>query len=292
MLAAPRLACRATGRAADRREGPWAPRPRVMAHPVAVLILTLAFRSSPRRSSRSGSTPRRHDPPAVGAAAGLGGPLLAREFGAGEFAPISLAIAAGVADDPGQHRRPVRLFATDRGGPTGGPGRGPRRCRSAPEPIAVPAPLRGPGRSPGPVRPGDARGNDDRRPHRVHGLHAGRTECARGPGARPRPPRLDRSACGSGGDDRPRRRRRGRRPGRRRGGGGGVPPDVALHHRDDVSRALRPPPLGGPAGQGDRHERPVDRGELRGPRLDLPAGQPVRPARVPAPRVRSRRPSR
>ncbi len=55
----------------------------------------------------------------------------------------------------------------------------------------------------------------------------------------------------------------------------GLPADGAVHRRDDLPRAVRPPPVGGAADQGAGHEHALDRGQLRRPRLDLPGRQPV-----------------
>ena len=89
-------------------------------------------------------------------------------------------------DRPEQRRSPVRLLAPARRGSTGHAGGGLRRCRSAPEPRAVPAALLGTGRAGRPVRRPVAGGHDQGRPCRVHRLHALRPEPGRGPAARRR----------------------------------------------------------------------------------------------------------
>ena len=73
----------------------------------------------------------------------------------------------------------------------------------------------------------------------------------------------------------PRGRRRGRCRRRRRRRGRRLPPDRPVHHRLDLSRAVRAAALGRAAGQGAGHEHAVDRRELRRAGLDLPGRQPV-----------------
>ena len=64
------------------------------------------------------------------------------------------------------------------------------------------------------------------------------------------------------------------------------PRTARVHRHHDVHRPVRPAPLGRPADQGAGDEHPLDRRLVRRAGVDLPGRQPVRPARVPAARLR------
>ena len=212
---------------------------------------------------------------------------LQAEFGEGEFAPLVIAVrTTGPATTPDNVARLYdysRRLAAD-----------PRVTRVDSlvdvdprlTPGPVPAALRRPAGPPDRFVATGAGRHDEGRPHGVHDLHAVRPEPRPGAGARRGPARPGRAARAAGRHDRPgRRRRRGRRgrgrPRRRR-----LPAHRAVHRRHDLPRPVRAPPLGRPAGQGAGDEHAVDRGQLRGPGLDLPGRQPVGAPRLPAARVR------
>ena len=231
---------------------------------------------SGRRSCTSGST--RPTPASCRRASRRAPPSTASqaEFGEGAFAPIAIAVRTdGAATGADNLAAPLRLLAATRRRSAG------RRVDSLVDvdprltPRAVPAPVRRPQRPARPVRRDGPGGHDPRRPDGLHPDHALRPEPRRGPGARRRPARSEQRARAAGRDGRPRRRRRGRRRRRRRWRGRGLPADRPVHHRHDLSRAVRAPALGRAAGQGAGHEHAVDRRELRGARLDLPGRQPV-----------------
>ena len=103
-------------------------------------------------------------------------------------------------DERRQPRRALRLLAPPRGGPAGDPRRQPRRRRPAHPPRPVPAPLLRPERAARPVRRDGARVDDEGRPHRVHGLHALRSEPRGRPRPRRRPAIGGRATRAAGGD--------------------------------------------------------------------------------------------
>ena len=115
-------------------DGPWARLARrVMRHPVAVLVPTLALLlllGSPFLHVRF-NAPDSSDPAAdVPSRAAFD--LLQREFGEGEFAPLTLADPdRRPGHDAGQPGRAVRLLAPARGRPARQPRRQPRRRRPA-----------------------------------------------------------------------------------------------------------------------------------------------------------------
>ena len=236
--------------------------------------------------ARAVQRPRRLDPAARGAVAGRVRPAQGRVRRGRVRTDRPRRPDRRRRDQPGQPGRPVRLLAPARRRPARLPRRQPRRRRPAPDAGAVHVALRRPERAARSVRPDRPRGDDPRRPDGVHAVHAVRPQPRRGQGARHGPAHAGRRARASGRDDGPGRWWRGRRRRRGRSGPGGLPANGAVHHRVDLSRALRPAPVGGPAGQGAGHEHAVDRRQLRGARLDLPGRQPVVGARLPAARVR------
>ena len=271
-------------------DGPWARLARrVMRHPVAVLIPTLALAAPARLAvpARPVQRPRRLDPAARGAVAGRVRPAQGR-----------VRRGRVRADRPGHPDRRRRdrprptwpRCTTTRAGSR--PTRASRRVDSLVDvdPRLTLAQYT--------LLYGDPNGPRDRYvqtalaattrgdltaftlytpygPNRDEGKAL--VAALRTPGGPLAPP---------AGIDGPGRRRRGRRRRRRRSGPGRLPADGAVHHRVDLSRAVRPAALGRPAGQGAGHEHAVDRRQLRGARLDLPGRQPVVGPRLPAARVR------
>ena len=175
-----------------RTDGAWARLARrVMRHPVAVLVPTLAFLlllGSPFLHVRFNAPDASILPPEVPSRAAFD--RLTANFGEGEFAPIVLAHPDDRAGhDPGQPRRPLRLLAPPRGGPPDLTRRQPGRRRPAPDAGPVLAALRRPERTARSVRPDRARRDDQRRHHGVHHHHPVRPEPRRGPIARRGPSR-------------------------------------------------------------------------------------------------------
>ena len=181
-------------RAGADADGPWARLARrVMRHPVAVLIPTLAFLlllGSPFLHIRFNAPDASILPPEVPSRAAFD--RLRAQFGEGEFAPAGRGDPdARPRDRAGPAGRPLRLFAPAGGRSAGHAGGGPRRCRPSAHARPVRAALRGPERPARPVPRAGARGHDERRRDRVHALHAVRPEPRRGQGARGRPARPD-----------------------------------------------------------------------------------------------------
>ena len=195
-------------------EGRWARLARrVMAHPVAVLVPTLAFLlilASPFLQVRFNAPDATILPPSVPSRASAD--LLAREFGAGEFAPMSIAIrTTGPATNPANiaalYDYSRRIAADPRVSRVVGLVDVDPRLSLSQYQLLYADPT-GP---PRPLRAGDPGGDDRRRLHRVH------VYTPYGPNA-PEGQSLVRDLRASSGPlapaarhDRPRRRRGGRR---------------------------------------------------------------------------------
>ena len=196
-------------------DGPWARLARrVMRHPVAVLVPTLALLlalgvpflhvrfNAPDSTILPASVPSReaYD-------------ILADEVrGRGVRAAGRRRANAGRRHRSRQRRPAVRLLAPACRRPAGESRRELRRRRPAPHPRAIPVVVLGSGRSARPLRGRRACRDDEGQPGRLHGLHAVRTQQRRGAGAGARDAGCPRTA-----------RPAGRRldPGGRRSGGRG-----------------------------------------------------------------------
>ena len=175
----------ARSRAAPGQDGPWARLARrVMRHPVAVLVPTLAFLlvlgvAVPARPLQRARLERAARPTSRRARPSTG---CSDEFGEGEFAPIALAVrTTGPATDPANlaalYDYSRRLAADPRVTRVDSLVDVDPRLTLRP----VPAPVRRPQRPARPVRGDGPGGHDPRRPDRVQRHDAVRPEPRRGP---------------------------------------------------------------------------------------------------------------
>ena len=136
---------RVAGDPASDGSGAWARLAhRVMDHPIAVLVPTLATPAAagPALPPRPVQRARRDDPARVGAVARLVRPARARVRGGDVRADDARGPDDRRRHNPRECRAALRVLPPARGGPPDHRRRGPRRRRSAPDRRAVPAALR------------------------------------------------------------------------------------------------------------------------------------------------------